>query len=190
MFLVSLAASAQQATPQLLKEPADWQFERFALPPGFAPGFRFKGAEELRFSPGMFRKDTVDYFTYAFVAELENTTSVSQADIQYYLSDYFRGLCGSTARNRKLVIDSSKITVSVERKKEVPANDVIYNASVNVFGVFTDGAPVKLNMEIKVLPAVSTKKTYLFFIASPQPKTHKEWDTLYRLQKQFKIPGQ
>ena len=47
---LSLAAQGQQATPQLLKEPADWSFERFALPPAFAPGFPYKGMEELRFA--------------------------------------------------------------------------------------------------------------------------------------------
>lgn len=188
ILLVSITTLAQHATPQLLKEPSSWEFERFALPPEFAPGFPFKGAEELRFSPGMFKKEATDYFTYAFVAELENTASVSQNDIQNYLSLYFKGLCSSTAKNRKLEIDTTKITVSVDRKKSVPANEVIYNASLNVFGVFADGAPVKLNMEIKVLPAVATGKTYLFFITSPQPKTDKVWEQLYALQKKFTVP--
>ncbi len=69
----SLAAQAHQAAPQLLKEPAAWQFERFDLPPAFAPGFPYYGAEELGFSLGMFKKDSQDYFTYAFVSELEST---------------------------------------------------------------------------------------------------------------------
>ena len=189
--LVSFVTNAQQATPQspqLLKEPANWEFERFALPPEFAPGITFKGAEELRFSPGMFHKDSASYFTYAFVAELENTTSVSQNDIQNYLLDYFKGLCSSTAKNRKLVIDTTKITVAVERKEGVQGNDVVYNASLNIFGVFTDGAPVKLNMEIKALPAPATKKTYLVFITSPKAKTDKLWDELYAIQKKFTVP--
>ena len=37
-------------------QPANWEFERFSLPPGFAPGITYKGAEELRFAPGMFKK--------------------------------------------------------------------------------------------------------------------------------------
>src|SRR3982750_1336994 len=82
-------AKAQSNAPQLLKEPANWEFERFALPPAFAPDFPFKGAEELRFSPGMFKKDSADYFTYAFVAELENTLSVSQDGVKSYLTRYF-----------------------------------------------------------------------------------------------------
>ncbi|HVX25659.1 MAG TPA: hypothetical protein VHB70_04925 [Parafilimonas sp.] len=98
VFVLLVACRAQQQTPQLLKQPANWQFERFALPPQFAPGVPYKGAEELRFSPGMFTKDSVDYFTYAFVAELDNTNFISEDDIKTYLLNYFKGLCGSTAK--------------------------------------------------------------------------------------------
>jgi hypothetical protein len=186
---LSLAAQEQRATPQLLKEPANWEFERFALPPAFAPGLPFKGAEELRFSPGMFKKDSTEYFTYAFVAELENTASISQNDIRNYLLNYFKGLCSATARDRKLVVDTSKITVATERKKSGTDQDTVYNTLLNVFGVFADGAPIKLNMEVKVLMNSAAKKTYLFFIASPHEKNHDVWKGLYALQKKFIVPG-
>lgn len=182
------AARAQKATPQLLKDPAAWSFERFALPPSFAPNFPYKGAEELRFSPGMFNKDSTNYFTYAFAAQLDSTTAISQNNIRNYLLDYFRGLCSSTANDRKLVIDTTKITVSVERKKGAPGTGIIYNASLNIFGVFADGAPLKLNMEVKVLMNAAAKKTYLIFIASPHEKTDDVWKELYKIQKDFAIP--
>ena len=188
-ILLSVAGNAQQRqqTPQLLKQPANWQFERFALPPEFAPGFPYKGAEELRFSPGMFVKDSTNYFTYAFVAELDNIQSISQNEIKNYLLEYFKGLCSSTAKSRKLSIDTSKITVDIERKKET-GGEVIYNVVSNIFGVFADGAPVKLNMEVKVLPNAATSKVYLVFIASPHEKTDGVWKELYAIQKEFKTP--
>jgi hypothetical protein len=186
---ITLVAQAQKDSPQLLKEPSNWTFERFALPPAFAPNFPFKGAEELRFSPGMFSKDSANYFTYAFVAELDNTTSIPQSGIKNYLLLYFKGLCASTAKDRKLSVDTSKITVVIERKKSSPGNEIIYSALLNVFGVFADGALVKLNMEVKVLANAAAKKTYLFFIVSPLPRTDRAWKQLYTLQKHFTIPS-
>ena len=183
------ALFAQQPTPQLLKEPAAWEFERFAIPPVFAPAFPYHGVEELRFAPGMFKKDSTDYFTYAFVAQVDSTTAVSQEDVENYLLQYFKGLCISTARERKLVIDETKITVSVKKKKGIPANEIIYNALLHVFGVFVDGAPVKLNAEVKLLTDLVTKKSYLIFITSPQEKTGKAWEELYRIQRDFKLPA-
>lgn len=185
----SFAASAQDHTPQLLKEPAGWEFERFALPPAFAPGITYRGAEELRFAPGMFNKDSAAYFTYAFVVQLDDVTGISQTDVLNYLMNYYKGLCSVTAKDRNLVIDTSQITAAVEKKKGTAANETIYNASINIFGVFADGAPVKLNLEVKVLADSTARKTYLVFIASPREKSADIWKTLYRIQKGFKIPG-
>lgn len=189
-ILLSISARAQQdTTSQLLTGPAGWSFERFSLPPSFAPGISYSGAEELRFSPGMFKKEATDYFTYAFVAQLNDTKNISQDNIKNYLLDYFKGLCSSTAHGRKLVIDTSKITVSVEAKKGTTQNEIIYNAWLNVFGVFADGAAVKLNMEIKVLNDAASSKTYLVFIVSPKEKTDEVWTQLYKIQKDFTIPA-
>lgn len=189
VLLISFSLKAQQVNPQLLKEPTTWQFERFALPPEFAPNFPYKGAEELRFSPGMFNKDSADYFSYAFIAQLDNTASISQSEIKNYLLTYFKGLCSSTAKQRNLSIDTSKINVSIEKKNQSSSSAEIYNATLNAFGVFADGAPVTLNMEIKVLNDVKAQKIYLVFIASPKTKTDEIWQELYKIQNGFSIPA-
>jgi hypothetical protein len=188
IVFISVAAHSQDAKPQLLFEPATWAFERFKLPPEFALSIPYKGVEELRFSPGMFNKDSTTYVTYAFVAQLDEVTSISQNDIQDYLLKYFKGLCGSTARDRKLEIDTTRITVHVEKKKDTPANEIIYDASLNIFGVFADGAPVKLNAEIKVLINAAAKKVYLVFTASPRERSDAVWKELYEIQKGFTMP--
>ena len=113
---LSSLLNAQNQAPQLLKQPANWEFERFSLPPDFAPNIPYKGAEELRFSPGMFAKDSANYFTYAFVAELDNTNSVSQDDIKNYLLNYFRGLCGSTAKKEIFQLILRKLRFQLKRK--------------------------------------------------------------------------
>ena len=86
------------------------------------------------------------------------------------------------------MVDTSKITVFVEKKKGIPGNEVIYNAMLNILGVFADGAPIKINTEVKVLVDTTAKKTYLIFIASPREKTDPTWKELYKIQKDFVIP--
>ena len=176
------AAKGQEHTPQLLKGPATWQFERFALPPDFAPNIPYKGVEELRFAPGMFKKDSVDYFTYVFVAQIDSLVTISQSDIRSYLLDYYKGLCSVTAKERKLSIDTTKINAVVTKKKDAPVKEAIYEAIVNIFGVFADGAPVQLNLEINVITKATAKKTYLFVIASPRDKTEQTWKELYEIR--------
>jgi len=189
LLCLSVSVQSQETKPQLLPGPANWEFERFALPPAFAPDITYKGAEELRFSPGMFKKDSATYFTYAFVAQLDSITAVSQKDVRNYLLSYFKGLCDAVAKDRKLVIDTSKVTAIVEKKKNTAVSEIIYNASLGIFGVFTDGAPVKLNMEVKVLTNKKAKKTYLVVITSPRDKTDAAWKKPYEIQKAFVMPA-
>src|SRR5215813_2238737 len=146
LFVTLLSSTrGQENKAQLLKEPVAWQFERFTLPPVFAPSILYKGAEELRFAPGMFKKDSPDYFTYVFVAQIDSVVAISQTDIRNYLLNYYKGLCGATARDRKLSIDTAQINAVVKKRKDVPAKEIVYNATVNLFGVFADGAAVNLN---------------------------------------------
>ena len=188
MVFLTIAARSQDHKPTLLPEPATWEFERFQLPPTFAPGIPYKGVEELRFAPGFYKKDTATYFAYAFVAQLDDVTAISQDDVKDYLLKYYTGLCSIVAKDRKLVIDTTQISAAVEKKKDSPANEIIYNASVNMFGVFTDGAALKLNLEVKVLINAATRKTYLVILASPRGKTDAAWKKLYEIRQQFTLP--
>jgi hypothetical protein len=176
-------SDAQNKDPELLKEPAGWTFEKFQLPPVFAPSFPFHGFEELRFSPGMFTKTAHDYFTYAFAASLDHTTTFTKADLARYLDLYFKGLCFATARDRKLTVDTSQIKVRVLGQNNK------YTAIANIFGVFADGAPVTLNMEIKVIPDTPASKTFLVFIASPNPATDEVWKQLHAISNSFMAGG-
>ena len=180
-LLFAVSSHAQTNNPELLKEPSTWTFEKFQLPPEFAPSFPYHGFEELRFSPGMFTKTAHDYFTYAFAAAIDNAPSFTKANLQDYLEQYFKGLCGKTARDRKLSIDTSLIKViSLAGKKEH------YKAVLHVFGVFADGAPVTLNMEIKLINNKPASKWLVVFIASPNPVTDGVWKQLYAIRDNFK----
>src|ERR1043165_9818509 len=87
-------ANSQENKPQILLEPTNWEFEKFGLPPVFAPQITYKGFEEIRFAPGMFNKDSANYFTYVFVAALDTLTTIAEKDVKDYLLYYFKGLCG------------------------------------------------------------------------------------------------
>lgn len=182
-IFASLCANTQQNKPQILLEPANWEFERFELPPSFAPQITYKGVEEIRFAPGMFNKDSANYFSYVFVAQIDKITPISETEIKNYLTWYFRGLCSSTAKERKMVIDSTKISATVKKRTVAPGTASAYDATINVFGVFADGAPVKLNIEAGVVNNPTTKKTFLFFLASPRDKKEPIWDDLHEISK-------
>ena len=178
----SIGIKAQENKPEILMEPSTWEFEKFPLPPSFATAITYKGFEELRFAPGMFKKDAHDYFTYVFVAQIDSSVIISQQDVKNYLVNYYRGLCAVTAKDRKLVIDTSKINATVYRQKKSTTTYTTYDAVINLFGVFADGAPVTLNMEVSVIKNAPARKTLLFFIASPLNKKDETWNQLYGIR--------
>lgn len=183
IITASFHANSQENKPQILLEPASWEFERFELPPAFAPQITYKGVEEIRFAPGMFNKDSANYFSYVFVAQIDKITRISTPEIKNYLTWYFRGLCSSTAKERKMVIDSTKISATVKMKSILPGETIAYEATIMVFGVFADGAPVKLNIEAGVVNNQATNKTYVFFLASPRDKKAPIWNDLHDIAK-------
>ncbi len=192
LMTIALGVKGQNAKPEFLKGPVSWQFERFTLPPTFSQTFPYKGVEELRFSPGMFNKDSVNYFSYAFIARLDNMPAFTQDQVKNYLLVYFKGLCASTAKQRNLTIDTAQIAVTIEPGVRTTGASVVstpltYNAELHLFGVFADGAPVGLNAEIKVISDPRTQTTYLVYIASPQPKSNPIWQQLYQIQKNFAV---
>ena len=178
----SIAVKAPENKPEILMEPSAWEFEKFPLPPSFATAITYKGFEELRFAPGMFKKDAHDYFTYVFVAQIDSSVVISQDDVKNYLVNYYQGLCAVTAKDRKLVIDTSKINAAVYKQKKSTTTYTTYDAVVHLFGVFADGAPVTLNMEISVIKNAPAKKSWLFFIASPLKKKDETWNQLYGIR--------
>ena len=188
-FTVINFSIAQQPKPELLKQPDTWEFERFDLPPSFAPQIIYKGFEELRFAPGMFKKDSLDYFTYAFAASIDSVSTISSGEINTYLLHYFKGLCSAVASDKKMTIDTSVIKVVPDGKKNGLGKEIIYNFTLTVLGVFTDGGLVKLNLEVKAIKDDLQNKLYLLFITSPQPKSSFVWKKLFEIQKDFKVPG-
>ncbi|MBU62044.1 MAG: hypothetical protein CMI26_06040, partial [Opitutae bacterium] len=87
---VSLAQIKAEAAPKTTESKTEtfhwktdpvWFGERIKLPPGFSPTMDWKGIEEIRFAPGMFKADQPDFFSYALVFSLEPEADVSLAGL-------------------------------------------------------------------------------------------------------------
>ena len=88
------------------------------FPLGFAKDLAYKGHEDLRFAPGMFKADAADYFSYAFVMWIDGGMSFEPASLEKDLLKYYKGLCAAVAPGKKFDVDLSKITVKVTRQDQ------------------------------------------------------------------------
>lgn len=172
---------AQNKEGIILKTPTDWRYEKIDLPLDFAPSFDYNGFEELRFAPGMFNTKAEKYFSYAFVIAINENVKLPKRKLKQFLHSYYRGLSQTVANSKKIEIDSSNITVSLKRRKNIYSGKVLY------LDTFNSGEKVVLNIAIEVINNKQTNTTYIIGLVSPKPKNSSIWSELYAIRNELKF---
>lgn len=187
-----LAILLLQADPYAIKIPEKWRSERIPFPLDFAKDLDYKGVEELRFAPGMFKPDADDYFSYVFLFWLEGSRTVDAKSLESDLRRYCRGLCATVAKGRKLEFDLSTISVKATKrdgKAKLAGEDAdSFHAKIDWFDPFTTGKPLTRHLEVWSRSADAGKRTCLFSLASPKEKSAPVWEALRKIKADFTCP--
>lgn len=192
LAVLVLCAALQDPEPYTFKAPEGWRTERMPFPLGFAKDLDYKGHEDLRFAPGMFKAEAPDYFSYAFVMWLDGAMSFEPASLEKDLLKYYKGLCSSVAKSKKLDLDLSRIAVQVTKQKDKgvlggePAESL--QARIDWYDPFVTGKPLTLHLELWGRDADGGKRSCLFALASPKEKSAPIWESLRTIQAGFACP--
>ena len=170
------------ATPVILKEPADWRFETFPMPPGFAPDVKLKGSEEARFSPGMYDTTSPYYFTYAIAITAEGPLSWGPAELKDFLEEYFRGLSTGRAKRTGAQPDVSQMIATVAPRAGAEGTNRL-SAQMVFIDSFTDGRKVTLNVETQLIDRPEAKQSVIIFLISPSATDSPAWKDLREVGK-------
>ena len=169
-----------------------WFGERIKLPPGFSPTMDWKGIEEIRFAPGMFKADQPDFFSYALVFSLEPEADVSLAGLSKQILLYYQGLSSRVSAGKGRKVDVSKFTIDLKPAKDHPGSapkqakaPAAYLATLKWIEPFATGKPQDLHLEIHAWKDKTRKRTYLFFCASPQSSEAPIRKTLRKIRADF-----
>jgi len=187
-------AIAQEAEPPAatvpfhLPLPEGWRPETIPFPLSFAPAVKITGVEELRFAPGMFTEAAEDYWTYAFVWWVPESTELTIATIERDLILYFSGLTQSVVASKKLVVDELRFDVQLEEVPRGKDKSPLLIGTVKTFDPFTAIAPVTLNLWIEKILCPDQEHVAAYFALSPQPSGHPVWKTLQRIRDGFDCP--
>lgn len=168
------AALVQQA--KLLDVPQGWSHERLAFPLDFAPELDYAGFEDLAFAPGMFDPASDSHWSYALAIRLEELSPETRIDdelLEQFLQAYYLGLCRAVAGSRGLDVDLDAIAT------EVVFTGAGWSATIELFDVFADGAPLSLALELAAQRTPTTIE--LLGIASPKPDDAPIWTELRRV---------
>lgn len=180
---------AEEPKPVKLDAPEGWTGETIALPPGFARDMKLKGAEHIRFAPGMMKPASDSFFCYAFVFELESKPVLTDAVIKDEFLKYYRGLCKAVLNGKAPEVDPSEFTLELKRVKSdaEPASDskaadtaTQYTGTLVWVEPFATKKPQKLNLEIQTW--TKNDRNYIFVCVSPQARDTAIWKQLHAIR--------
>jgi hypothetical protein len=193
-MLLSLTSTGQEpekepAPPYQMPAPKGWGKETIRLPPAFAADLGWKGVEELRFAPGMFKADSDSFLSYAVLFWLPAEQKADAKALEQGLLAYYRGLSRAVLQSKKQEVDVAAFTLSL---KDVTPDKVPRRASGETYSTltgqlkwvepFVTGKPQTLRLEIQTWTCEKAKRRCVFVCASPQPDTAAVWKSLREIR--------
>lgn len=172
--------------PYTLEIPNGWDVERFLIPIGFAPSIAYKGVEDIRFTPGWGKRETNEYWSYAFLWYLDGTPQFDSKIIEKNLVAYYTGLINVNTDTSK--IDATKLSaVKAAIKTRTPGKGDLksFEGTVNMIDYLTR-EPITINLLIHIKSCEGQNKTFVFHEISAKPYNDPVWNGLHQLWANFK----
>jgi hypothetical protein len=188
LLLLGLLALTTTVNGQDTKPPAEmpapqgWGKETIALPPAFATDMKWKGSEELRFPPGMFKADSESFFSYAILLSLPADQKTDAATLEAELLTYYRGLCKAVLKSKNQTEDVSKFTLKLKEMRTPNRSGgeacTGYVGELLWVEPFVTGKAQTLRMEVQTWHCEKSGRRHVLVLASPQPPTAAVWKDL------------
>ena len=181
--LVAVKGLAQEKAT--LPTPAGWGSEEFSLPPAFAPEIKYKGKEELRFAPGWADSASANYWTYAFLWDIEGVILVHKDTLRRQLIGYYNGLYLTNKKMPPAGYSRHFTQVRVTKEINWGKDRQSFTAKAYTYNFLT-GKQIDLLLRVHVRPNKSGTRTSLLFEVSPKPYGDAVWKGLDALVGDFR----
>jgi hypothetical protein len=171
---------SQTETEKILLHPEDWSYEKIDFPLSFAPEINYKGFEELRFSPGMFKNTSEQHFTYIILMNIHEKVKFSETDVNTLIYNYFNGLCMSYSEKNHLSIDSTKIVTDILK---IEKNT--FRGTAQLFDVFNKAELISVNINLEVI--YNKGKTQIYICVSKQNFESGIWQEMFDVKEKINL---
>jgi len=195
LLMSALAIGQTEKRPFQVPEPKGWAKESINLPPDFASDMKWKGTEDIRFAPGMFKADATDFFSYALLFWLPDDQKIDSVTMERELLTYYRGLAKAVlASGKRDGVDFAKFSLTIKDAKvktgKRPTGEE-YVASIGELKwvePFATAKPQTLRFEIQTWYVEKHKHHCVFMCVSPQPETNEVWKSLREIRDGVMFP--
>ena len=171
--------SQDKVTSIEIVTPKDWGKEIIQLPPGFAPDMNYRGTEDIRFAPGMFKPESETFFTYVFLLSGKCGEGLDQKTVESEIMAYYKGLATAVG-GKKFSIDTSAFKIELASSTKGK-----YKGKLDWIEPFKTGKEQSLNL--KIYTWESKEKHFLFAMVSPSKFESKVWEKLQDIKDKLLI---
>ncbi|MGV3631195.1 MAG: hypothetical protein ACO1O6_08315 [Bacteroidota bacterium] len=180
-FLIfqSIAASGQEQQDNLLETDSSWSRELFYFPLNFAPEINFQGHEEAVFPPNWAKKDSSDFWSYAFAWSINLNSRLSARKLENSLQHYFDGLMQAVNQDTTIKIPSAKADFRSEKQT---GGIVTFTGKLTIYDAFATKKTLILHVTVKQYFCREQQKSLVLFLLSPKEFEHKVWHKLGKIK--------
>lgn len=182
IFAVPTLRAQEEKSPVRMPSPKGWAKETIALPPGFAKDMTWKGTEEIRFAPGMFKADSDSFFSYVVLFWLPADAQTDRETIEREVLTYYRGLAKTVGQGKKGG-DVGQFKFSLK-----PEGADSFVGDLQWSEPFVTGKEQKLRIEATLRPCAEQKHQMLILCVSPQPVSAAIWKEMRTIRDGCKCP--
>ncbi len=163
----------------VLVADSTWSKEIIKFPLGFAPGIKYQGYEDLRFAEGWKRKNSPDFWTYAFVWNIDLKRELTQKELESDLELYFDGLMNAVNKDKDLEVPKTMALFIKERSSEDISKFI---GKVRVYDAFHTKEIIILHILVESHYCKNTKAFMPLFKLSPKPFENDVWHKLNQVK--------
>ena len=168
----------------LIEADSTWRKEIVKVPIWFAPEINYEGYEDVRFAKGWGDMNSSDFWTLAYVWDINLEKKPTATFFEDNLKFYFDGLMGVVNNDDTLIVPKTKaFFIENKIKNEVTT----FTGTVEVYDAFATKKPIVLNVTIESYYCSISKKYIPLFRFSPKNFEHKIWEQLNQIQLQDTI---
>lgn len=158
----------------LLQAPDDWRGEVIKFPLDFANSLHYSGVEYIRFAPGWGKENATDYFSYAFLWQIDQNPKLSAQKLESEMELYYDGLMNMVSEKEPGKFKEPFASKAFFEK----VNDSVYVGKIITYDAFTTKKEVDLNAIVDYRFCKGINKHLVLFNVSPKPLEHQIWKKL------------
>jgi len=165
----------------LLITESTWRKEVFTFPLSFAKEIKYEGFEEAHFPKGWRKEDSPEFWSYAFVMNINGIEDLTAEELETNLQFYFDGLMNLVNKDKDKVLPKTVTNIS----KTGDSNGILkFSGTVLLYDSFVTKKPLLLNVKIEKQDCKQTKKSNVVFWFSPKDFDNDIWNTLDKVTLQ------